>query len=74
MLPGGRAAVVEQLLGDIGEPGPAPLMDVNMMVMLAGRERSETEYGQLFAAAGLRLTTTIPTHTPMATVIEATAA
>jgi hypothetical protein len=48
-------------------------MDVNFMVMLGGRERSETEYGQLFAAAGLRLTTTIPTNT-MATVIEATAA
>lgn len=74
MLPGGRVAVIEQLLGEIGEPGPAPLMDVNMMVMLGGRERNKTEYGQLFAAAGLRLTTTIPTKTPMATVIEATSA
>jgi hypothetical protein len=74
MLPGGRVAVIEQVLGDIGQPGPAPLMDVNMMVMLGGRERSETEYGQLFAAAGLRLATTIETNTPMATVIEATAA
>jgi hypothetical protein len=73
MPPGGRVAVIEQVLGKIGEPGPAPLMDVNMMVMLGGRERSETEYGQLFAAAGLRLTTTIQTNTPMATVIEATA-
>jgi predicted O-methyltransferase YrrM len=74
MLPGGRVAVIEQVLGEIGEHSPAPLMDVNMMVMLGGRERSQTEYGQLFAAAGLRLTTTIPTNTPMATVIEATAA
>lgn len=74
MLPGGRVAVIEQVLGDIGQPGPAPLMDVNMMVMLGGRERSETEYGQLFAAAGLRLATTIETNTPMATIIEATAA
>jgi hypothetical protein len=74
MLPGGRVAVIEQVLGDIGQPGPAPLMDLNMMVMLGGRERSETEYGQLFAAAGLRLATTIETNTPMATIIEATAA
>jgi hypothetical protein len=74
MLPGGRVAVIEQVLGDIGQPGPAPLMDVNMMVMLGGRERSETEYGQLFAAARLRLATTIETNTPMATIIEATAA
>jgi hypothetical protein len=74
MLPGGRVAVIEQVLGDIGQPGPAPLMDLNMMVMLGGRERSETEYGQLFAAAGLRPATTIETNTPMATIIEATAA
>jgi hypothetical protein len=74
MLPGGRVAVIEQVLGEIGERGQAPLMDMNMMVVLGGRERSQTEYGQLFAAAGLRLATTIPMNTPMATVIEATAA
>jgi O-methyltransferase domain/Dimerisation domain len=74
MLPCGRVAVIEQLLGDIGEQGPAPLMDMNMMVVLGGEERSQTEYGQLFAAAGLRLTRTIPTDTPQATVIEAMAA
>jgi hypothetical protein len=73
MLPGGRVAVIEQVLGEMGEQGPARLMDMNMMVALDGREQSQTEYGQLFAAAGLRLTTTIPTDTPMATVIEATA-
>jgi hypothetical protein len=73
MLPCGRVAVIEQVLGEIGERGPAPLMDMNMMVVLGGRERSQMEYGQLFTAAGLRLTTTIPTDTPMATVIEARA-
>ena len=67
-------AVIEQVLGDIGHPGPAPLMDVNMMVMLGGQERNETEYSHLFAAAGLRLATTIETNTLRPTVIEATAA
>ncbi|HKB97621.1 MAG TPA: methyltransferase, partial [Terriglobales bacterium] len=44
MRPGGRVIVIEWLLGEIGEPGPAPFMDLNMMVMLTGRERTLSEY------------------------------
>lgn len=73
MLPGGRVIVIEQVLGEIGEPGGAALMDMNMMVVLGGRERSLSEYGELFAAAGLRLARTMLTNAPQATVIEATA-
>jgi O-methyltransferase domain/Dimerisation domain len=54
MLPGGRVVVIELLLGETGQPGLAPLMDVNMMVMMKGRERSPAEYRQLLEAAGLR--------------------
>ena len=36
------------------------LSDLNMLVRNGGRERTETEYGALFAAAGLRLSRTIP--------------
>ena len=51
---GGRVAVVDHLIGKIGEPGIAPLMDMNMLVMLTGREREISEFDALFAAAGLR--------------------
>jgi O-methyltransferase domain len=44
MRPGGRVIVIERLLGEIGEPGLAPLADLNMMVMLTGRERTLAEY------------------------------
>jgi hypothetical protein len=44
MRPGGRVIVIERLLGEIGEPGWAPLSDLNMMVMLTGRERTLAEY------------------------------
>ena len=74
LLPGGRIIAVEQVLGEIGEVGPAPLMDMNMMVMLGGRERSYAEYRHLLEAAELRATRMIPTNTPMATIIEAVAA
>jgi hypothetical protein len=71
--PGGRVIVVEMLLGEIGEPGPAPFMDLNMMVMLPGRERSLSEYRALLKQAGFRLDKSSPTRSSMA-VIEAVAA
>jgi O-methyltransferase domain len=73
MRPGGRVIVVEMLLGELGEPGLAPLMDLNMMVMLTGRERTLAEYSALLKDAGLRFSNSTPIRPPMA-VIEAVAA
>jgi O-methyltransferase domain len=52
-------------------PSPAQAMDLNMLVILGGRERTEEEYRQLLQAAGFRLERVIPTHSPFS-VIEAT--
>jgi hypothetical protein len=73
MRPGGRVIVIELLLGEIGEQGPAPFMDLNMMVMLPGRERTLSEYRALLKKAGFRLDKSSPTRSSMA-VIEAVAA
>jgi hypothetical protein len=73
MRPGGRVIVIEMLLGEIGEPELVPLMDLNMMVMLTGRERTLAEYRALLEDAGLRFSKSIPIRSPMA-VIEAVAA
>ena len=73
MRPGGRVIVIERLLGEIGEPGLAPLSDLNMMVMLGGRERTLAEYGALLKDASLRLSKSTPIRSPIA-VIEAVAA
>ena len=51
---GGRIVVVDLLVGEPGEPGLAPLMDLNMLGMTGGRERQIAEFDSLFAAAGLR--------------------
>lgn len=72
MAPGAKVVVVEMLIAEDGPPSPAPLMDLNMLVMLTGRERTAEEFGALFAKAGLRLSGVTPTHSPMA-VIEAVA-
>jgi hypothetical protein len=65
MRKGARIAVIELMLGKMGEPGLAPMMDMNMMVMVSGRERSLTEYEKLFNPAGLSVSSVIPTNTPM---------
>jgi ubiquinone/menaquinone biosynthesis C-methylase UbiE len=39
-------------------------MDLHMLALLAGRERTAAEYERLLAAAGFRLTRTIPTRSP----------
>src|SRR6267143_6996344 len=66
MRPSGRVIVIELLLGEIGEPGPAPFMDLNMMVMLPGRERTLSEYRALLKQAGFRLDKSSPTRSSMA--------
>jgi hypothetical protein len=45
-------------------------MDLNMMVVLGGRERTEEEYRHLLQATGFRLERVIPTRSPFS-VIEA---
>jgi hypothetical protein len=46
--------VVDHLVGEVGQPGLGPLMDMNMLDMTGGRERELGEFDALFIAAGLR--------------------
>lgn len=70
MAPDGRVVVAEMLISDQGPPSPAPLLDLNMLVMLTGKERTAEEFGELFARAGLKLSGVTPTHSPIG-VVEA---
>jgi hypothetical protein len=72
MNPGARVAVVEMLVGDPADPGPAALMDMNMLAVVPGQERSLAEYDALLSAAGLRRTKVTPTGSGQS-VIEGTA-
>jgi hypothetical protein len=53
LLEGGRVIVVDYLVGQLGTPGLPALMDLNMLTMTGGRERSIDAFDDLFAAAGL---------------------
>ncbi len=68
MRPGGRVVLVEQIIPDDGRPSPATLMDLNMMVMLTGRERTLAEYSSLIEGAGLRVLRVLQTRSPFSLV------
>jgi hypothetical protein len=70
MDPDGRVVVVEMIIDSEGPPSPAPFMDLNMLVMLTGRERTREEFSALFEHAGLALARIVPTQSPFV-VIEA---
>jgi hypothetical protein len=72
MNPGARVAVVEMLVGEPSDPGPAALMDMNMLAVVPGQERSLAEYEALLSAAGLRRTKVAPTGSGQS-VIESVA-
>lgn len=71
LAPNGKLLLVEMVIPPDNRPSPAQAMDLNMLVVAGGRERTEDEYRQLFQAAGFRLERLIPTQSPFS-VIEAT--
>jgi len=73
MSEGGRVLAVDNVVA----PGDAPhwgkTLDINMMVLTGGMERTEEEFRDLFARAGLRLVRVIPTDCPLS-IVEGVAA
>ena len=57
----GKILLIEWVLKPSNEPDFGKLLDLNMLVVLPGRERTEGEFRDLYAAAGFRLTRIIPT-------------
>jgi SAM-dependent methyltransferase len=72
MAPGGRVLVVEVLVKPGNAPDPIKVMDVHMMVVTGGRERTTAEFAELFRRAGLRIGEVVPAV--RVSVIEAFAA
>lgn len=53
--PTGKVLVVESIVPGGNQPGFVKWLDLTMLVIPEGKERTEAEYRELFAAAGLRL-------------------
>jgi ubiquinone/menaquinone biosynthesis C-methylase UbiE len=56
----GRLLVVEAVIPPGNGPSFGKTQDINMLINLDGRERTEAEYGELYKAAGFELTRCIP--------------
>lgn len=61
----GRVLVCEMLIGSGPESMSAKLFDVEMLVGPGGRERTESEFADLFASADLQLNRVIETPTAL---------
>ncbi|MGW3360313.1 methyltransferase [Streptomyces bungoensis] len=56
--------VIEQVVPAGDEPHPSKHMDLVMVSLLGGRERTETEYRALLGTAGFRVERVVPTPSP----------
>ncbi len=66
--PNGRLLVIEMILPPMNEPGLAKLLDIEMLLIPGGRERTVEEFRELYAASGFELTQVVPTGSPVAII------
>ena len=70
MTEDGRLLIVEAVVRPGDEPDPAKILDLAMLLIPGGQERTEEEYRTLLEKAGFRLTRVVPTRTS-ASIVEA---
>ena len=66
----GKLLVVESVIPPGNDPFGGKLLDLVMLLIPGGKERTEAEYRELFSTAGFELTRIVPTATEVS-VIEA---
>jgi SAM-dependent methyltransferase len=59
--PSGRLLLIESILRPSNQPDPSKFMDLMMLVLVKGRERSESDFRELLQKAGFSLMRIIPT-------------
>lgn len=69
--PGSKVLLFETVVEeDDNVPSMSKVMDLNMLVMTGGKERTEKEYAELLEKTGFRLNKIYPTHSPLQ-IVEA---
>lgn len=64
----GRLLVVEGVIPPGNDPSFGKLLDLTMLVLPGGKERTETEYRSLFQAGGFQLTRIVPTKSEVSVI------
>jgi hypothetical protein len=70
MQPNSKLILVDCVVPETDEPHFSKFIDLNMLVMTGGKERTEEEFAQLLATAGFKLLRVIPTDQPFS-IVEA---
>jgi hypothetical protein len=68
MAPGAKLLVVEGVVPPGNGPSFTKLLDLTMLVIPGGKERTEAEYRDLYQRAGLRLTRVVPTRSEVSVI------
>ncbi len=68
MAPKGRILVADPVIPRDAKPDWSKLLDIQMMVVVPGKERSKEEFAALFKRAGLKLARIIQTSSPLSLV------
>jgi hypothetical protein len=66
----GRVILLESVIPPGNTPDFGKIIDLEMLMMPGGKERTAEEFGKLFAQAGFELTKIVPTKSPLS-VVEA---
>ncbi|ANE51288.1 methyltransferase [Flavisolibacter tropicus] len=66
-----RLLLIETLVPENAAPDWSKMLDIHMLTLLGGRQRTQTEYSTLLGAAGFKLNQVIDTGTGIA-ILEAT--
>ena len=74
MKPDSRVLVLEKTVPTDDTPGPGRWLDLHVMLLTGGRERTVPEYQALFEKAGLKLARVLPTAHPAVEIVEVVAA
>jgi O-methyltransferase domain len=67
----GRVICVDSVLPPMGNVAgtPAKLLDLNMLVFIEGKERTEDQWRQLYRTAGFEISSITPIHDNFGTSI-----
>ena len=70
MSANGKVLIAETIMPVGNDPDPIKVLDLNMLAVPGGMERTETQFANLLSQSGLRLEQLIPTKAPIS-ILEA---
>jgi hypothetical protein len=70
LKPDGKLLIVEMVLPPGDTPHPGKILDMVMLVVPGGQERTAAEYEPLLTKAGFRVTRVVPTESAVS-IVEA---